>query len=126
MSVSEHVEKAKTVEKTKPDSETEVENTSQKPLVRTKWLCKTYPLATASMGRKTEFYALNGVSLEIFPGEALSIVGESGSGKTTLARLMMGLEKPSHGEIYFRKKRIDQLRGRKMTRPLLSRPVILF
>ncbi len=84
------------------------------PLVTTKWLCKTYPLSGSRFGRRSEFFAVDGISLQVMSGEALCVVGESGSGKTTLARLIMGLEKPSHGEIYFRKERIDNARRRKM------------
>ena len=54
-------------------------------------------------------YALNGVSLSIEQGETLCIVGETGCGKSTLARVLMGLEKPSSGELYFSGNRIDQL-----------------
>lgn len=46
--------------------------------------------------------ALNEVSLKIYPGEIYGLVGESGSGKSTLARTIIGLGKPSSGEIIFR------------------------
>ncbi|MBO9688100.1 MAG: ATP-binding cassette domain-containing protein [Mitsuaria chitosanitabida] len=39
------------------------------------------------------------LSLEVTAGEVLGIIGGSGSGKTTLLRLMLGLERPSEGEI---------------------------
>jgi peptide/nickel transport system ATP-binding protein len=43
--------------------------------------------------------ALDGVSIEIGAREAVGLVGESGSGKTTLGRCVMGLERPTAGEI---------------------------
>lgn len=44
---------------------------------------------------------LEGISLEVHPGEYVAIVGKSGSGKSTLARLLLGFEKPRSGSIYF-------------------------
>ena len=43
--------------------------------------------------------ALDGVSLTLGRGESLSVVGESGSGKTTLARVVLGLQRPSSGQV---------------------------
>lgn len=45
--------------------------------------------------------ALDGVDLAVPRGEVLAIVGESGSGKTTLARTLMGLQRPTSGEVRF-------------------------
>ena len=45
--------------------------------------------------------ALDGVDLDIWPGEVVAIVGESGSGKTTLLRVLSGLMAPDAGTVAF-------------------------
>ena len=53
--------------------------------------------------------AINGIDLEVVKGEALCLVGESGCGKSTIARVIMGLNKPSSGTVYYDGQRIDNL-----------------
>lgn len=55
--------------------------------------------------RKT--VAVDHVDFSFYEGELVSIVGESGSGKTTLAKMILGLLKPTEGEIYFQGKKRD-------------------
>jgi len=55
---------------------------------------------------KASINALNGVSVDLQVGQTLGIVGESGCGKSTLARLIVGLEKPTSGDITWREKPI--------------------
>lgn len=49
---------------------------------------------------------LQDISFEIQEGEFVSIVGKSGAGKTTLIRLILGLEDPTYGEVYFKNRNI--------------------
>ncbi|HET9762035.1 MAG TPA: dipeptide/oligopeptide/nickel ABC transporter ATP-binding protein, partial [Casimicrobiaceae bacterium] len=51
--------------------------------------------------------AVDGVSLTIASGETLGLVGESGCGKSTVARLIVGLYRPTRGEIRYAGRRID-------------------
>lgn len=60
-------------------------------MLRLDEVCKSYK------GRQV----LKNVSLNLEKGASLGIAGESGAGKTTLARLILGLEKPTKGHIYF-------------------------
>ncbi len=51
--------------------------------------------------------AVDHVDFNFCEGEVISIVGESGSGKTTLAKMLLGLLKPTEGDIYFQGKKRD-------------------
>jgi ABC-type glutathione transport system ATPase component len=53
--------------------------------------------------------AVDGVDLELREGEVVALVGQSGSGKTTVSRLILGLERPSAGEIWLDGQRWDSL-----------------
>jgi oligopeptide/dipeptide ABC transporter ATP-binding protein len=57
--------------------------------------------------RKTAVTALRNVNLDIIPNEILSIVGESGCGKTTLCRTVMGLTRPTSGNVYVNERRVN-------------------
>ena len=58
---------------------------------------------------------LQGVNLDIPPGDFLALMGPSGSGKTTLLNLMGGLDTPSEGSIEVSGDRIDKMAGSRLS-----------
>ncbi len=58
--------------------------------------------------RKKYIHAVKNVSFSMNEGEIVSLVGESGSGKTTTAKIILGLLKPTSGEILFEGKNLQE------------------
>jgi peptide/nickel transport system ATP-binding protein/oligopeptide transport system ATP-binding protein len=65
------------------------------PIVTMRGVTKTFETRGGTV------HAVNGVDLDIGPGETLALIGESGSGKSTLGRLLLGLHTPDSGSIGF-------------------------
>ncbi|MCG6969576.1 MAG: ATP-binding cassette domain-containing protein [Gammaproteobacteria bacterium] len=59
---------------------------------------------------KPKIQAVSDVNLQIQRGQTLGIVGESGCGKSTLARMLVGLDLPSSGDIYFQGKDLVEVK----------------
>ncbi len=98
------------------------------PLLQVRGLVKHFPAPGALLGSNAVVHALDGVDLEIAPGELVAVVGESGSGKTTLARCILGLARPTSGEIRFHDEEVTHLRGaarrefRRRVQPIFQDP----
>jgi len=78
-------------------------------------VAKTFDVSPPLLNRLLEgksralLRAVNGVDMAIARGETFGLVGESGCGKSTVARLIVGLYRPTRGQIRYDGKRIDNL-----------------
>ena len=86
------------------------------PLIELREVSRRYLVNAGLFRGKRTLRAVNGVSLELRRGEVLGLVGESGCGKSTLGRMLLGLLRPSEGEIRVDGRPIAQLDARALAR----------
>jgi branched-chain amino acid transport system ATP-binding protein len=65
--------------------------------------------------------AVNALDMSVQRGEIYGLIGPNGAGKTTVFNLLTGVYRPTSGEIYFQRKRIDGLRSYEISRRGVSR-----
>lgn len=75
--------------------------------------------------KKVTVQAVDGIDLEVFPGQTIGLVGESGCGKTTVGRTILKLYEPTDGKIIFQGQDITRLSRKKM-KPLRSQMQMIF
>ncbi|MBO3760481.1 ABC transporter ATP-binding protein [Ciceribacter sp. L1K22] len=73
-----------------------------------------------------EFPAVDRISLDIREGEFFTIVGPSGSGKTTMVRMLVGMDKPTNGDILLRGDRINDVPANKRPTCMVFQSLALF
>ncbi len=96
------------------------------PLLHVHGLVKHFPLPRENfLEHQRVLRAVDGVDLDVFPGETVGLVGESGCGKSTLARLVMRLEEPTSGRIVFDGQDISHA-SQAAIRPLRRRMQMIF
>jgi peptide/nickel transport system ATP-binding protein len=84
----------------------------REPLIRIQGLKKYFPITQGILVQHHvgDVHAVDGVDLEVYPGETVGLVGETGCGKSTLARVVMRLFDPTEGRIWFEGRDITTLR----------------
>ena len=90
----------------------------RQPLVRVRDVKKYFPITQGIIFQREvgRVHAVDGVSVDVFPGETLGIVGETGCGKSTLARLICRLLDVTEGTIEFEGQDITHLKGDRLRR----------
>ena len=88
------------------------------PLVETRDLKKYFRT------NRGDLHAVDGVSFSLEAGKTLGVVGESGCGKSTLGRTVLGLEKATGGQVFFRGEDITNLTGKERKRLLKEMQII--
>ncbi|MGJ8586076.1 MAG: dipeptide ABC transporter ATP-binding protein [Marinosulfonomonas sp.] len=92
-----------------------------RPLVTVSGVTKDFEVRGGWLNRVTgSFRAVNDVSLDVRQGDIFGIAGESGSGKTTLAKMLLGLSKPSSGQIVLDGRPVSDFAGTQEFRKLIQ------
>jgi peptide/nickel transport system ATP-binding protein len=75
---------------------------SEQPLIELDGVSVVHKVRSGRVLGHDDVHALTAVDLAVREGETLGIVGESGCGKTTLAKVIVGMQAPTSGEVRFR------------------------
>ena len=100
---------------TAPLNHTPIETT---PALEVRGLSRSFNVGGGLFSEGKILRAVADIDLSVQRGECLGIAGESGSGKTTLSRMMLGLMKPTHGEIKIDGRKIGDIDRRELARKI--------
>jgi oligopeptide/dipeptide ABC transporter ATP-binding protein len=85
------------------------------PLLSIRGIIKTFDVKGGLLQRVVgHVRAVDGVDLDIAPGEAVGLVGESGCGKSTLGRAILRLDDPDEGEVWYDGRNIMELDAKQL------------
>jgi len=76
--------------------------------------------------RRKPFYAVRGVSFDIYKGETFGLVGESGSGKTTIGRAVIRIYETAGGEVVFKGQKINGAISKELDREVTRKIQMIF
>jgi oligopeptide/dipeptide ABC transporter ATP-binding protein len=88
----------------------------RQPLVRLRGVKKYFPITQGIVFQREigRVHAVDGVDLDVYPGETLGVVGETGCGKSTLGRLACRLLDVTEGTVEFEGRDITKLKGKEL------------
>jgi oligopeptide/dipeptide ABC transporter ATP-binding protein len=97
------------------------------PLIKLERVKKWFPITRGIIFQRTigHVHAVDGIDLEVYPGETIGLVGETGCGKSTVARLTTKLLDVTEGRVWFDGQDITDLSRRHM-RPLRRQMQMIF
>ena len=102
------------------------DNKASDVILEAKDLKKYFPIRQSALlarNRKV-LHAVDGVSFQLHRGKTLGLVGESGCGKSTTGRLLVGIEKPTDGEVLYQGRDLLQIKGEEFRRARLNLQMI--
>jgi oligopeptide/dipeptide ABC transporter ATP-binding protein len=90
--------------------------TGRTPLIRLRGIRKLFPITRGILFQRRvgDVHAVDGVDLDVYPGETVGLVGETGCGKSTLARVVTRLYDATEGTVEFDGQDITRAKGREL------------